>query len=261
MGDTLQPAAVALVAALALVPLCIASGALVWLAARQRAQVGPDWANGIPPLHFDTFSTGLGLTAFCLIVLLSRGSLVALAMIASALLACRASGYNPWTALGLNRARPLTVLALPPTVYLGILLPLYASALASYLLCKAFGIPFEAQDLVRLFQRLDTPLQIAGFALMALVIAPFSEEIFFRGLLHGWFKSFMPRQLSMVLTSVLFGAVHWHAPAFLPLALLGLVLALLYETTRSLWSSIALHAIFNLVTLVAVTVFPRLANP
>jgi membrane protease YdiL (CAAX protease family) len=236
------------------------TGILVWLAARQRARAGRGWADLVPPIPLDRFAIGIGLTAFCLITLASFGGMIALAMIAAALLTCRAAGLNPWVTLGLLNPRASTSLLLPPLVYLGILMPLYATAVVSFFLCDALHIPFEPQQLIRIFQRLDTPTQMLGFALLAVVIAPVSEEIFFRGLLHGWFKSLMPTRLSIAITALLFGAVHWHAPAFLPLTLLGVFLALLYESTRSLWPAIALHAIFNLATLIAMSLFPQIVG-
>lgn len=236
------------------------TGVLVWLAARQRARVGAAWADRVPSIRLDRFAIGVGLSSLCLIALVSYGAMIALGMTAAALLACRAAGLNPWAALGLMGPRAGTCLLLPPLVYLGILMPLYLSAVVSFLLCAVFHIPFEPQQLIRVFQRLDTPAQMAGFVMLAVVVAPISEEMFFRGLLHGWFKSFMPTRLSIAITSLLFGAVHWHAPAFLPLTILGLALALVYEATASLWPSIALHAIFNLATLITMILFPQLVG-
>ncbi|MCC6353004.1 MAG: CPBP family intramembrane metalloprotease [Verrucomicrobiae bacterium] len=248
------------IAAVIAAALAGCTGILVWLTARQRARLGPGWADRVPSIRLDRFSIGVGLLSFCLIALVSFGAMIALGMTAAALLACRAAGLNPWVALGLVGPRARTTLLLPPLVYLGILMPLYVSAVLSFLICAALHIPFEPQQLIRLFQRLDSPSQLAGFAVMAVIVAPVSEEMFFRGLLHGWFKSFMPTRLSVAITSLLFGAVHWHAPAFLPLTVLGLSLALIYEATRSLWPAIALHAIFNLATLVTMTLFPQLVG-
>lgn len=236
------------------------TGVLAWLMARQRTRLGPTWADRVPSIRLDRFAIGVGLSSFCLIALASYGAMIALGMTAAALLACRAADLNPWTALGLTGPRARTSLLLPPLVYLGILMPLYISAVVSFLICAGLHIPFEPQQLIQLFRRLETPAQFAGFVVLAVVVAPVSEELFFRGLLHGWFKSFMPTRLSIAITSLLFGAVHFHAPAFLPLTILGLSLALLYETTCSLWPSIALHAIFNLATLLTMTLFPQLVG-
>lgn len=240
--------------------LAACTGLVAWLIARQRILLGAKWADRVPSIHLNRFAIGVGLIAFSMIALVSYGAMMALGMIASALLACRAAELSPWHALGLSRANYGTSLLLPPVVYLGMLMPLYLSAVVSFLICTTLHIPFEPQQLIQLFRRLETPWQLAGFATLAIVIAPVSEEMFFRGLLHGWFKSFMPTSASIAVTSLLFGAVHWHAPAFLPLTMLGLSLAVLYEATGSLWPSIALHAIFNSVTLIAMTLFPRLVG-
>lgn len=249
-----------IIAAMAAGGLAACTGVLAWLIGRQRILLGSRWADTVPCIRLDRVSIGVGLISLSLIALISYGSMMALGMIAAALLSCRAADLSPWHALGLSRLGRPSYLFLAPLVYLGILIPLYISALVSFLVCNLLAIPFEPQQLIQLFRRLDTPMQMAGFATLAVIIAPVSEEMFFRGLLHGWFKSFMPTSLSMVATSVLFGMVHWHAPAFLPLTFLGLSLAILYETTGSLWPSIGLHAIFNLATLVAITLYPKLVG-
>ena len=47
------------------------TGILVWLTARQRARVGPGWADRVPSIRLDRFSIGVGLLSFCLIALVS----------------------------------------------------------------------------------------------------------------------------------------------------------------------------------------------
>lgn len=83
------------------------------------------------------------------------------------------------------------------------------------------------------------------------VVAPISEEFFFRGYFFGALRS---RGLwpAVVLTGLAFGLVHvFGSPvAFIvPLAFLGGVLCLLREHTRSLYPGIALHCINNAVAL------------
>lgn len=95
------------------------------------------------------------------------------------------------------------------------------------------------------------PLILAG------LIAPLFEEIFFRGLLLSWLrKTSGSTWLAIGFTGAAFGIIHapqWHlVPA---LTSLGLLLGYLYARTGSLTLVILFHIVFNLRTLVLVTVF------
>lgn len=86
-------------------------------------------------------------------------------------------------------------------------------------------------------------------------VAPLFEELLFRGLLLTWLrKATQSTWLAIALTGAVFGLIHapqWHlVPA---LALLGVVLAYLYARTGSLRLVILFHAIFNLRTMLMMT--------
>lgn len=88
-------------------------------------------------------------------------------------------------------------------------------------------------------------LNYAGIALLLVVVTPLAEELLFRGLLFGGFKSrwgFVPAAL---LSGLLFGAAHWQPNVVIATAVLGWMLAWLYHSTGSLWPSITLHALKN----------------
>ena len=87
----------------------------------------------------------------------------------------------------------------------------------------------------------DTGLGGPLLAIFAVAIAPIVEETFFRGFLFRSFRNGMGVIGAALLTGLLFGGVHaGSAPvAALPLlALFGVMLALLFEHTRSLWPCI-----------------------
>jgi membrane protease YdiL (CAAX protease family) len=90
---------------------------------------------------------------------------------------------------------------------------------------------------------------------MIVVVAPLTEEMFFRGfLLHGlWSRvGFWPAAL---ISGALFSVIHLSGgnPGLLiPFTIIGVLLAWLVRRTGSLWTPIAVHAIFNGVS-IAVT--------
>lgn len=99
------------------------------------------------------------------------------------------------------------------------------------------------QDIVGEFPH--TPAGIALFVLLAVVIAPLFEEIFFRGFLFRAFASSWGWLAGAVASAAVFGVAHAQFDVFLPLFVLGLMLAWVYQRTGSLWTAISLHALFN----------------
>jgi len=78
------------------------------------------------------------------------------------------------------------------------------------------------------------------------VLAPISEELYFRGLIHSWLQSRFGLGLRIVLSSLIFGLAHLPAVATaVSDFILGLICAVAYERSRSIWLPVALHVIHN----------------
>jgi membrane protease YdiL (CAAX protease family) len=92
------------------------------------------------------------------------------------------------------------------------------------------------------------------------VAAPIGEELLFRGLLYRSLRNRMGIALAVGLSAAVFGVMHWWFgdPAVLifPRVALGVLLALLYEGTGSLYPSMLLHAWVNMG--LATALFPEL---
>ena len=93
--------------------------------------------------------------------------------------------------------------------------------------------------------------------MVAIVIAPPAEEALFRGLIYPAVKRAGFPRLAWWGSAVLFAAVHWNLPSFLPLILLALVLTWLYEKTDNLLAPIAAHGLFNALNFVALQVYDQ----
>ncbi len=93
------------------------------------------------------------------------------------------------------------------------------------------------------------PLQLGTLALGAVIAAPLGEELFFRGFLYRAMRQRWGVRWALLATSLLFAFIHSSPSAFLPYAALGLAFGLVYEWVGSLWASITLHALWNLVVL------------
>lgn len=93
----------------------------------------------------------------------------------------------------------------------------------------------------------DSTAALIGAVVLVCAVAPIAEEIFFRGFL---FRALRRHGLipAAAISGVVFGLAHVASSPIgfiVPLALLGVLLCLLYERTRSLYPSIALHCLNN----------------
>ena len=107
----------------------------------------------------------------------------------------------------------------------------------------------EQQDIIGEFPR--TGAGIVLFVILAVVMAPLFEEIFFRGFLFRGFSSSWGWVTGACVSAAVFGIAHLQLDVFVPLFALGLALAWLYKRTGSLWTSIAFHALFNGLSVLA----------
>lgn len=81
--------------------------------------------------------------------------------------------------------------------------------------------------------------------IMLVVIAPIAEELLFRGYLFGKLRKYAPLWISILITSLLFGLVHFAWNVGLDTFALSIVLCLLRVVLGSLWPSIMLHMLKN----------------
>ncbi|MBT9311757.1 CPBP family intramembrane glutamic endopeptidase [Leptothoe kymatousa] len=81
---------------------------------------------------------------------------------------------------------------------------------------------------------------------VAIIFAPIAEEFIFRGVLLQRWAVRWNLSVGILLSSVLFGILHLNNP--LGLTMFGVIMALLYIRTRSLWVPILAHAFNNIVS-------------
>lgn len=90
--------------------------------------------------------------------------------------------------------------------------------------------------------------------LLAVVIAPVTEELLFRGLiLQGFLRRYSPRK-AILASALLFAAFHGNPWQFLGALVLGVLFAWWFLQTRSLIPCILGHAVNNAVPLVLIGV-------
>ncbi len=101
----------------------------------------------------------------------------------------------------------------------------------------------QAQDTG--FAGISTPLEYGLAFFILVIVAPFAEEVLFRGYLFGKLRKYAPLWVSILVTSLLFAIVHFQWNVGVDVFALSIVLCLLRVVSGSLWPSILLHTLKN----------------
>jgi membrane protease YdiL (CAAX protease family) len=95
-------------------------------------------------------------------------------------------------------------------------------------------------------------------ALAVIVVAPVSEEFFFRAFFYRALRTRLAVWASALICGLVFGALHFEGAdtaVILPvIAFFGVGQCLIYEKTGSLFAVIAIHAAFNTVATIEISV-------
>lgn len=105
------------------------------------------------------------------------------------------------------------------------------------------------QELIEIFGMGGSPYVIGSLALSAILLAPYVEEILFRGCIYRFFKTQTLLPFAQFISGVIFAAIHGNLASFGPLIVVGILLAHTYEREGSLRVSICFHAFFNAFSL------------
>lgn len=108
---------------------------------------------------------------------------------------------------------------------------------------------FAPQQLVTLFQSGGDWAAMFLLMLMAVIVAPVVEELIFRGCIYRFLKSQINRFSAQLVSGTVFAVLHANVLSFVPLVVVGIVLARVYEKTGSMAVAIWFHAFFNAFSL------------
>lgn len=116
---------------------------------------------------------------------------------------------------------------------------------------KQIGLMLKGNKVQDLFLNL---LFIAAFAGVG-------EELFFRGVLQRLFiKLFKNVWLGIIVTAIIFSAIHFQFYGFIPRFILGILLGLIYWYSGSLWPAIIAHFMYDGFAVVMIWFNPSLAD-
>lgn len=143
---------------------------------------------------------------------------------------------------GLSRAIGLaiavTVIVLPAVLGL--------NRVSELVLTQIQGTP-STQPTMQALEASQGPWQRIIFAFAAIILAPLIEETLFRGILYRTGQQMGYPRLSLYGTSLLFALIHLSLMTLLPLTVLAIILARLYDYTNRLIVPVLVHSLFNAV--------------
>jgi membrane protease YdiL (CAAX protease family) len=97
--------------------------------------------------------------------------------------------------------------------------------------------------------------------LLVAVFAGVGEELFFRGILQRLFiKMFRNAWAGIIVTAILFSAIHLQFYGFIPRFILGVLLGLIYWYSGSLWPAIIAHFAYDAFAVIMIHFNPALAE-
>ncbi|MDX2080035.1 MAG: CPBP family intramembrane glutamic endopeptidase [Terrimicrobiaceae bacterium] len=166
-------------------------------------------------------------------------------------------GRNPVEAFGLNWRAWRTEAVLVPAALL-VAMPFIVAA--QWLAYQISGPETTPQPIVTFLLENPGWRERLAVAAVAIVVAPLVEELIYRGCVYGICRQYVGRIPALVFSAVVFAVIHGHAPSLVGLFVLAVALTLLYERTGSLWAPIALHAVFNSLTIAAAILWPDLGS-
>lgn len=127
----------------------------------------------------------------------------------------------------------------------GLMALIFAINFLYSVLITTFHLNLQTNDQIILEYSKQAPLTTYATLFSAVFIAPFCEEIFFRGFVFQGLRRGMPVVAAIFLSSLIFAAAHADIGSFAVLFIIGLALAFLRWRTRSIWPSMILHMLNN----------------
>ncbi len=131
---------------------------------------------------------------------------------------------------------------------IAILVTMMVIPLASLITIATFfvtGQPLENPQLDFLLPEGLSPIDAIVMLILAGFIAPLGEELLFRGVLYSIFRERWGIWISVLLSSLIFAVIHGNIAVGVTGFFLGIVAAIVFEFSGSLWTAVLVHAINN----------------
>lgn len=157
--------------------------------------------------------------------------------------------HLPWASFGFRGYEQRSSWGVAAALIVGGLLSTsILSNLSDYVYRRVVG-PVPQENVVTIFPHTSTGLLL--FVVLAVLVAPVVEETIFRGFVfQGLARSWGPL-LGALSSALIFALWHQQLSVLVPIFCLGALLAAAFYWTRSIYTNITFHAIFNTVGILA----------
>lgn len=98
-----------------------------------------------------------------------------------------------------------------------------------------------------------------GIMLIACTVAPFGEELFFRGMVYRWLKQHVDIRSAILVQGIFFGFIHNYGVLHSVLAsFLGISFAIVYELRKTIVTPVTLHVLQNTAAMIGTLVMAQM---
>jgi membrane protease YdiL (CAAX protease family) len=120
------------------------------------------------------------------------------------------------------------------------------------------NVEAKQNDYLKKILVMDSPVDLVNMLVVLALLPAVAEELFFRGILQRIFIQMTRRPwIGIIITSIVFSALHGQFLGFIPRMVLGMVLGALYWYSGSLYPGMLAHFLNNAVQIVLVYLSPE----
>ena len=157
--------------------------------------------------------------------------------------------------------QPWFRLWLEPALFgVGFILPAFGLHYISQTVLVQLGHEPAVQQAVQMVMATEHPVEVGLQIVSVVIMAPIAEELLFRGILFNTIKHAGYPLAGMFASAALFALVHGSVALMLPLFVMGLALAWVYEKSGSIIAPIVMHATFNAINFTFLKMAPTLVE-
>ncbi len=179
-------------------------------------------------------------------------------LIVLAFASAKTHSRSAWDLLGVSPRRLGTAIEAGFRGYMAVFPWLFLLLFMMVELARALGIKPPVEPIQTLLFQEQRPLVLAMTLLLACAIGPLAEELLFRGVVYPALRRRISRLGAMAISAAAFALLHTNLIGFVPIMLLGCLLAYLYERTGSLVAPLAVHVLHNTFLIVVALTYREL---
>lgn len=118
---------------------------------------------------------------------------------------------------------------------------------ASLAIFMYFPIDTDPQLVNDIFGLAISPKEKIIIFIAAVIIAPLTEEVYFRGFLYRALRNRYSQGMAISISSVIFSALHFDFYRFVPLFIAGVILNHIYDRYQNIILPIIAHGVWNAI--------------